>query len=140
MTVAFNAEQVGFTSPVAPHFGGRALTLFLLPPKTDLLHDRLLYQTPLEIRGLNAEEDIMKRIALAAILTAALAGPALAGGCPVLMKEVDAALAKGTSLSAAQMTEVTALRAKGEAEHNKGGSHAAAVATLKKAKEILGIM
>ncbi|MEE9196218.1 MAG: hypothetical protein V3U44_10280 [Alphaproteobacteria bacterium] len=82
----------------------------------------------------------MKRIALAAILTAALAGPALAGGCPVLMKEVDAALAKGTSLSAAQMTEVTALRAKGEAEHNKGGSHAAAVATLKKAKEILGIM
>ena len=82
----------------------------------------------------------MKRIALAAVLTAVLAGPALAGSCPLLMKEIDAALAKGTSLSAAQLAEATALRAKGEAEHNKGGSHASAVATLKKAKEILGIM
>ncbi len=81
----------------------------------------------------------MKRIALAAFLTAVLAGPALAGSCPVLMKEIDAALAKGTSLSAAQLAEVTALRAKGEAEHNKGGSHAAAVATLNEAKGILGI-
>ncbi len=82
----------------------------------------------------------MKRIVLAAILTAAFAGPVLAGKCPVLVKEIDAALAKGTNLSAAQMTEVKELRAKGEAEHNKGGSHAAAVATLAKAKEILGIM
>lgn len=70
----------------------------------------------------------------------ALAGPALAGSCPVLMKEIDAALAKGTGLSAAQLTEVKALRIKGEAAHNKGGSHAAAIATLAKAKEILGIM
>ena len=81
----------------------------------------------------------MKRIVLAAFLTAAFAGPALAGKCPVLMKEVDAALAKGTSLSAAHMTEVKELRAKGEAEH-KAGSHAASLATLAKAKEILGIM
>ena len=81
----------------------------------------------------------MKRIVLAAFLTAAFAGPALAGSCPVLMKEVDAALAKDTSLSAAQMTEVKALRTKGEAEH-KAGSHAASVATLAKAKKILGIM
>ena len=82
----------------------------------------------------------MKRFAMAAILTAVLAGPALAGSCPVFMKEIDAALAKGTSLSAAQLAEVKELRAKGEAEHNKGGSHAAAVATLAKAKQILGIM
>ncbi len=81
----------------------------------------------------------MKRIALAAVLTVALAGPALAGSCPLLMTEVDAALAKGTGLSAAQMTEVKALRTKGEAEH-KSGSHAASLATLAKAKEILGIM
>ncbi len=81
----------------------------------------------------------MKRIVIAAILSAAFAGPALAGTCPVLVKEIDAALAKGTSLSAAQMTEVKELRNKGEAEH-KAGSHAAAVAALAKAKEILGIM
>ena len=56
------------------------------------------------------------------------------------MKEIDAALAKGPGLSAAQLAEVKALRTKGEAEHNKGGSHAAAIATLAKAKEILGIM
>lgn len=81
----------------------------------------------------------MKRIAIAAILTALLAGPALAGQCPVDMKKIDAALAKGSQISTAQMAEVTALRAEGEAQH-KGGQHGAAVKTLAKAKEILGIM
>ena len=70
----------------------------------------------------------MKRIAIAAILTAFLAGPALAGQCPVDMKKIDAALA-----------EVTALRAQGETQH-KGGQHGASVKTLAKAKDILGIM
>ncbi len=81
----------------------------------------------------------MKRIAIAAILTAVLAGPALAGQCPVDMKKIDAALAKGSQISTAQMAEVTTLRAEGETQH-KGGQHGAAVKTLAKAKDILGIM
>ncbi len=81
----------------------------------------------------------MKRIALAAILTAVLAGPALAGQCPVEMKKIDAALAASPQISAEQMTEVKALRAQGEAEH-KGGQHGASVKTLAKAKDILGVM
>ncbi len=81
----------------------------------------------------------MKRIALAAILTAVLAGPAFASGCPTEMKKIDAALAANPQISADQMTEVKTLRAQGEKEH-KGGQHGAAVATLAKAKDILGIM
>ena len=81
----------------------------------------------------------MKRIAIAAILTAVLVGPALAGQCPLDMKKVDAALAASPQISAAQMIEVTKLRAEGEKQH-KGGQHGASVKTLAKAKEILGIM
>ena len=81
----------------------------------------------------------MKRIAIAAILTAVLAGPALAGQCPVDMKKIDAALATSPQISAAQMAEVTALRAQGETQH-KGGQHGASVKTMAKAKDILGIM
>ena len=81
----------------------------------------------------------MKRIALAAILTAAIAGPALAGQCPVDMGKIDAALTKSPQISAAQLTKVTKLRAEGEAQH-KAGQHGASVKTLAKAKEILGLM
>ncbi len=81
----------------------------------------------------------MKRIAIAAILTAVLAGPALAGQCPVDMKKIDAALAKGSQISATQMAEVKVLRAQGEKQH-KGGQHGASIDTLAKAKDILGIM
>ncbi len=81
----------------------------------------------------------MKRIVIAAILTAVLAGPVLAGQCPVDMKKIDAALAASPQISAAQMTEVATLRAQGEAEH-KGGHHGASVKTLAKAKDILGVM
>ncbi len=81
----------------------------------------------------------MKRIAIAAILTAVLAGPAFASGCPTEMKKIDAALAANPQTSAAQMTEVAALRAQGEAEH-KGGKHGDSIKTLAKAKDILGIM
>lgn len=76
--------------------------------------------------------------ALAALIAAA-GSPAMAGSCPKLMKEVDAALASGVQLTAAQKAEVTKLRAEGEAQH-KAGSHAASVETLNKAKAILGIM
>ena len=78
----------------------------------------------------------MKKIlVLAAALT--FATPALANQCPGDMAEIDAAL-QTTSLSAAQMDEVKALRATGEEQH-KAGSHAESVETLAKAKAILGI-
>ena len=65
--------------------------------------------------------------------------PAVAGTCPNIMKKVDAALASSPQVSAAQMTEVTKLRAEGEAQH-KAGSHAASVDSLNKALAILGVM
>lgn len=80
----------------------------------------------------------MKHIALAAILSAILAGPALAGQCPVDMKKIDAALAQNPSISAAQLAEVTELRATGEVQH-KSSQHGASLKTLAKAKNILGI-
>ncbi len=81
----------------------------------------------------------MKRIFIAAILSAILAGPALAGQCPVGMKKIDAALAQNPSISAAQLAEVTKLRAAGAAQHSSG-QHGDAVSSLAKAMEILGIM
>jgi hypothetical protein len=54
------------------------------------------------------------------------------------MKKVDAALAASPSLTSEQMTEVTKLRAEGEAQH-KAGSHADSVASLNKAMAILGM-
>ncbi len=80
----------------------------------------------------------MKSLISAAVLSLALAGPALAGSCPKLMAAVDAALAQSPSLTAEQMTEVTELRAQGEAQHG-AGQHADSVESLNKAKEILGL-
>ncbi len=82
----------------------------------------------------------MKRTSLAVVLAASLAmasGAALAGGCPKEMKAIDAALPTA-KLDAAQMSEVTKLRADGETLH-KEGKHADSMATLGKAKSILGI-
>ncbi len=81
----------------------------------------------------------MKTIAIAAFLCATLAGPVLAGQCPLDMKKIDAALAQSPQISAAQLAEVTKLRSKGEAQH-KSGQHGGSVETLAQAKEILGIM
>ena len=78
----------------------------------------------------------MIRIALFVALTFA-SSIALAGSCPKLMKEIDAAL-PSAKISAAQMTEVKKLRADGEAQH-KAAKHADSVASLNKAKGILGI-
>ena len=76
------------------------------------------------------------RIGLAAAL--ALSGSyALANSCPKEMKLIDAAL-PNAKLSEAQMSEVKKLRAEGEAAH-KAGNHAESMATLGKAKSILGI-
>ena len=84
----------------------------------------------------------MKRLLSAAAVAASIAvasSPALAFHCPKDMKKIDAALASSPQVTAAQMTEVTKLRAEGEAQH-KAGSHQAAVDSLNKAVEILGIM
>ena len=84
----------------------------------------------------------MKKLLSAAAVAAMIAvasSPALAGTCPNIMKKIDAALASSPQVSAAQMTEVTKLRAEGEARH-KAGSHAASVDSLNKALAILGVM
>lgn len=75
-----------------------------------------------------------------AVLLAALAlfsSMAVAGSCPKLWKQVDAAL-PSAKLSDSQMAEVKKLRADGEALH-KAGKHGDSEAALNKAKKILGI-
>ena len=84
----------------------------------------------------------MKKLLSSAALVALVAtasAPALAGGCPNIMKKIDAALAASPQVSAAQMTEIAKLRSEGEAQH-KAGSHGDSVASLNKALEILGMM
>ncbi len=78
----------------------------------------------------------MKRLILA--LALALAAPlAFAHNCPNEMKAIDAALPKA-KLDARQMAEVKKLRADGEKLHNDG-KHSESMATLGKAKKMLGI-
>ena len=62
---------------------------------------------------------------------------ALAHNCPNEWKAIDAALPKA-KLDASQTAEVKKLRADGEKLH-KDGKHAESMATLGKAKKILGI-
>ena len=80
----------------------------------------------------------MKRVLLAAVVTLAMTGTALASQCPNNMAEIDAALATNPQISAEQKAEVLMLRAEGEAQHS-GGQHAESMATLAKAKAILGL-
>ncbi len=79
----------------------------------------------------------MKRLTLAAALCL-MSAPAFAFHCPMDMAEIDAALAAGTPLSEAELSEVQSLRAEGETLHNSG-DHQGSVDTLAKAKAILGI-
>ncbi len=81
---------------------------------------------------------MLRKTALAALLTVAFAAPALANSCPKHMAAIDAALAKNPQLSAQQMAEVKQLRAQGEEQH-KAGKHDESMATLAKAEGILGI-
>ncbi len=86
------------------------------------------------------------KILLSAVTTAAataalivgVSSVALAGQCPKDMKKIDAALASSPNLTAAQLTEITALRSEGAAQH-KAGAHGSSVDTLAKAMAILGI-
>ena len=78
----------------------------------------------------------MKTMLMAALMLA-VSGTALAHNCPNEMKAIDAALGKA-SLSVSQMDEVRKLRAEGERLH-KDGRHDDSMATLAKAKKLLGI-
>ena len=79
----------------------------------------------------------MKKLVILA-LAALFAGSALAAHCPADMKRIDAAMATSPKLTEAQMSEVTQLRADGEALH-KAGKHQESVDSLAKAMKILGI-
>ena len=78
----------------------------------------------------------MKRLAVTVIL-AAFASLAWASNCPNEVKAIDAALPKA-KLDAKQQAEVKKLRDEGESLH-KAGKHSESMATLNKAKGILGI-
>jgi hypothetical protein len=75
---------------------------------------------------------------LVAVVLLSFAGTAFAFHCPADMRKIDEALAKNPSLSASQLAEVKKHRAEGEKLH-KAGQHGDSVATLAKAKQILGI-
>ena len=79
----------------------------------------------------------MRKLTLAAVLLLSSAA-ALAGHCPMDMKQIDDALAANPKLTAVQLDEVKKLRAEGEALH-KAGKHQESVTELGKAKAILGI-
>ena len=80
----------------------------------------------------------MKRLLLAAAMAMAMSSTALANQCPKIMAQIDAAMAAGPNLTAEQLAEVTKLRGEGEAQH-AAGKHDDSVATLEKAKAILGL-
>lgn len=79
----------------------------------------------------------MKRLTLATALCL-IAAPAFAFHCPADMKQIDAALASGTSLSSSDLTKVQSLRAEGEKLH-RAGQHQQSVDTLQRAKVLLGL-
>jgi len=62
---------------------------------------------------------------------------ALAHGCPGEIKKIDAAIPTA-KLSAADMTKVKSLRAKGEEQH-KAGQHTESMVSLGEAKKTMGI-
>jgi hypothetical protein len=78
----------------------------------------------------------MKPLALLAALALA-SSAAFAHNCPNEWKAIDAALPK-TKLDDKKTAEVKKLRAEGEQLH-KAGKHSESMATLGKAKKLLGI-
>lgn len=81
---------------------------------------------------------MLKTTILSAVIFAFMTGSAMAGGCPIAMGAIDAALDAIPDLTDEQRTQVAELRAEGEALHS-GGDHGASMAVLAEAKAILGI-
>lgn len=83
----------------------------------------------------------MIRKLVALLVALGIAGAAFASSCPLLMKDVDAALEDSAvtgRLTEEQLTEVRQLRKEGEAAH-KAGDHPKSMEALGRAKEVLGI-
>jgi hypothetical protein len=74
---------------------------------------------------------MFKKTALAAVVLALSAAPALAAHCPADAKAIEAALEKST-LSSAEKAEITALKDEGMKQH-AAGDHRGAEATLAQA-------
>jgi hypothetical protein len=79
----------------------------------------------------------MKVFISAALLSLALAGPALAFQCPADMAAIDQAL-QTAQITDEQKAQVMQLREEGERLHSSG-QHQQSVDALAQAKEILGI-
>lgn len=81
----------------------------------------------------------MKNMTLSALALAAtlMSGSAIAGSCPMDMRQIDAAMAS-SPLGMADMEKVKSLRAQGEKLH-KSGDHSGSVAVLEQAREMLDI-
>lgn len=73
------------------------------------------------------------------LLALAIIAPATvyAGQCPMMMKDIDAAL-QTTTITEQDKARVAELRQQGEQQHTSG-DHAASEQSLAEAKEILGI-
>lgn len=79
----------------------------------------------------------MKKFLIVVAATAfALTGPALAGQCPMLMQQVDAAM-ETSQASDEDKAKAAELRESGEAAH-AAGDHAQSEADLNEALELLG--
>jgi len=74
---------------------------------------------------------MFKKTALAAVVLALSAAPALAAHCPADAKAIEAALAK-SSLSEAEKAEITAMKDEGMKQH-AAGDHRTSEATMAKA-------
>ena len=80
----------------------------------------------------------MKRTLIAAAMLVAMTGPALAGHCPKDVAAIDEALAAGTTLTSAQLAQVTEWRDQG-AQLHQSGQHGDSVNLLHQAMEMLGL-
>jgi hypothetical protein len=79
----------------------------------------------------------MKKLILAAAMTMALAGTAMAGQCPGLMAKIDEAM-KTASIDEATKAKVMDLYNKGKAAHDSG-DHAASETDLNAALALLNM-
>ena len=79
----------------------------------------------------------MKKLILAAAMTVALVGPALASQCPALMAKIDAAMTTAT-VDEATKAKVMELYASGKAAH-ESGEHATSEKDLGEALKLLGM-